>query len=246
MTHAELDGLLVQLGLKGFQKALDKQHSDPNYAGLGFEERLHHCLSAEISERNNRRIKRLLSLSKFKDNSASMEQVEYGARRGLEKSVLLSLSTNGYLQKQQNILITGPTGVGKSFLAQALGRAAVFDGHSARYYRITRLIEEIKIAQHAGHYTRTLTQLARYKLLILDDFGVSPLKNDEISDLFEVIEERTLSGSTILTAQLPISQWHAYLGNETIADAILDRLVHTSHKIELKGESMRKTKGKTT
>lgn len=245
MTHAQLHDLLYELGMKGFQRALEKQSSDPGYTQLGFEERLYHCLEAEQNERDNRRIKRLLSLAKFKDSSASLDQVEYGERRGLEKSVLLSLSTNGYLQKQQNILITGPTGVGKSFLAQALGRCAIYEGYSARYYRVSRLIEEIKIARHDGSYTKTLTQLSRYKLLILDDFGVTPLKNDEISDLFEVIEERTLSGSTILTAQLPISEWHAYLGNETIADAILDRLVHTSHKIELKGESMRKIKAKT-
>lgn len=243
MTQSQLNDLLDQLGLKGFQRALQKQLSEPGYGDLGFEERLYHCLSAERSERDNRRIKRLLSLAKLKDQNASMESIEYGARRGLEKSVLLSLASNDYLSRQQNILITGATGVGKSFLAQALGKNAIHEGHSTRYTRIPQLLEEIKIARAAGHYTKTLSQLSRYKLLILDDFGITPLKNDEISDLFEVIEERTFSGSTIVTAQLPIKEWHAYLGNETIADAILDRLVHGSHKIELQGESMRKIKG---
>lgn len=245
MTQSQLNEALGELGLRGFQKALEKQWSDPNYAQLSFEERLHHCLGAERSERDNRKIKRLLSQAKLKDHTASMEQVEYQGRQGLERSVLLSLATNDYLKKQQNILITGPTGVGKSFLAQALGRNAIHEGYSTRYYRIPHLMEEIKIARAAGHYTKTLAQLARYKVLILDDFGITPLKSDETNDLFEVIEERTLSGSTILTAQLPIREWHAYLGNETIADAILDRLVHNSHKIELQGESMRKIRAET-
>ncbi len=169
-----------------------------------------------------------------------MDAIEYSARRGLERSVILALASEEYIAKGQNILITGATGVGKSFLAQALARQAIFEGYSARYYRVTRLLEAIKIARLEGSYTKTLQKLSRFSLLILDDFGVTPLKPDEFNDLFEVIEERTLSGSTIVTVQLPIKEWHNYLGNATPADAMMDRLIYSAHRIEMKGESMRK------
>ena len=154
--------------------------------------------------------------------------------------MILSLSNNDYLRKGQNILITGATGTGKSFLAQALARSAIYEGYSARYYRVSRLLEEVKLARLDGSYTKTMQRLSRFKLLILDDFGVTPLRADELNDLFEVIEERTLAGSTIITAQLPVKEWHSYLGNETIADAMMDRLIYSAHRIEMKGESMRK------
>lgn len=240
MTTATLHDQLETLGLGGFKAALQRQHDDANYAQLTFEERLYPLLEAEINARDNRRIKRLLSLSKLKDQQASLEELEYSAQRGVERSVILSLATGGYLAKKQNILITGPTGVGKSFLAQALAKAAIFEGNSARYYRVTRLLEEIKLARLDGTYTKTLERISKFALLILDDFGVSPLGSDEVRDLFEVIEERTLSGSTIITAQLPVKEWHAYLQNDTIADAMMDRLIYSAHRIEMKGESMRK------
>jgi len=197
-------------------------------------------LEAEHAERSNRKIKRLLSQAKLKDHQAALEELEYSASRGVERSVILSLASCGYIARKQNILITGATGVGKSFLAQALARRAIFEGYSARYYRVTRLLEEIKLARLEGTYTKALAKISKYNLLLLDDFGVSPLKPDEVNDLFEVIEDRTLSGSTIITAQLPVKEWHAYLQNETIADAMMDRLIYSAHRIEMKGESMRK------
>jgi len=197
-------------------------------------------LEAEHAERSNRKIKRLLSQAKLKDHQAALEELEYSASRGVERSVILSLASCGYIARKQNILITGATGVGKSFLAQALARRAIFEGYSARYYRVTRLLEEIKLARLEGTYTKALAKISKYNLLLLDDFGVSPLKPDEVNDLFEVIEDQTLSGSTIITAQLPVKEWHAYLQNETIADAMMDRLIYSAHRIEMKGESMRK------
>lgn len=240
MTTATLMTQLDTLGFTGFKNALTRQSEDANYARLTFEERLHQLLEAEQSERADKKIRRLLSQAKLKDIQATFEELEYSAKRGLDRSVILSLASCEYIRKGQNILITGATGVGKSFLAQAFAKRAIFEGHSARYYRVTRLLEEIKLARLEGTYTKALAKIAKYSLLILDDFGVTPLKPDEINDLFEVIEERTLSGSTIVTAQLPVKEWHAYLGNETIADAMMDRLIYSAHRIEMKGDSMRK------
>lgn len=240
MTTSTLITQLDALGLSGFKTALLRQSEDANYTQLSFEERLHQLLEAEANERSNKKIKRLLSGAKLKDHQAILEELEYSAKRGLERSVILSLASCEYISKGQNILITGATGVGKSFLAQAFAKKAIFQGYSARYYRVTRILEEIKLARLDGTYTKTLARIAKYNLLILDDFGVSPLKADEVNDLFEIIEERTLYGSTIITAQLPVKEWHAYLGNETIADAMMDRLIYSAHRIEMKGESMRK------
>lgn len=244
MTISTITEQLNDLGLSGFKTALEKQEDTPEYLKLTFNERLFQLLESEINERTNRKIKRLLSQSKLKDRQAALEDVEYSAKRGLDRSVVLSLATCDFIRRYQNILITGATGVGKSYLAQALAKQAIFEGYSARYYRVTRMLEEIKLARLDGTYTKTLNRISKYDLLILDDFGVSPLKADELKDLFEVVEERTLSGSTIVTAQLPVKEWHSYLKNETIADAMMDRLIHSSHKIELKGESMRKTLAK--
>ncbi len=240
MTLSTLIQQLDTLGFSGFRAALQRQSEDANYIQLPFEERLSQLLEAEQSERRDKKIKRLLSQAKFKDRQASLDAVEYSAKRGLERSQILSLASGEYISKGQNILITGATGVGKSFLAQALAKQAIFEGYSAKYYRVTRLLEEIKIARLEGSYTKALQKLSRINLLILDDFGVTPLKADELNDLFEVIEERTLSGSTIITAQLPVKEWHNYLGNATIADAMMDRLIYSAHRIEMKGESMRK------
>lgn len=240
MTTATLTMQLDTLGLTGFKRALVRQSEDPNYAKLSFEERLYQLLEAEASERANRKIKRLLAQAKLKDRQASLDALEYSPKRGLDRSTILSLASGEYVIKGQNILITGATGTGKSFLAQALAKQAIFEGYSARYYRVTRLLEEIKLARLDGSYTKALARISKYALLVLDDFGVSGLKPDEVNDLFEVIEERTLSGSTIITAQLPVKEWHAYLGNETIADAMMDRLIYSAHRVEMKGESMRK------
>lgn len=240
MTLSTLTQQLDTLGFSGFKAALQRQSEDANYLQLPFEERLYQLLEAEQTERTNKKIKRLLSQAKLKDRQAALDQIEYSTKRGLERSQILSLASGEYIARGQNVLITGATGVGKSFLAQALAKQAVFEGYSARYYRVTRLLEEIKIARLDGSYTRTLQKLSRISLLILDDFGVTPLKADELNDLFEVIEERTLSGSTVITAQLPVKEWHNYLGSATIADAMMDRLIYAAHRIEMKGESMRK------
>jgi len=232
------------LSLSGLKQSLLFQSEDVQYQSFSFEERLFHLFEAEINQRQDKRIKRMLALAHLKDKTASLDKIEYSPKRGLDKSVILSLANGEFINKNQNILITGATGVGKSFLAQALAKRVISIGESTKYYRVTSLLEEVKMARLDGSYTKTLAKISKFKLLILDDFGVTPLKGDEINNLFEIIEERTFNGSIIITAQLPIKEWHAYLGNETIADAMMDRLIHTAHKIELKGESMRKVMAK--
>jgi len=239
ITLSTLIEQTAQLSLSGFKESLLFQSEDTKYSSLSFEERLYHLFEAEINQRQNKRMKRMLTLAKLKDSSASLDQIQYLPKRKLDKSQILSLANCEFINKFQNILLTGATGTGKSFLAQALARRAISLGYSAKYYRVTTLLEEIKMARLDGSYTKTLAKISKFKLLLLDDFGVTPLKGDEINDLFEIIEERTLNGSIIITAQLPIREWHAYLGNETIADAMMDRLIHTAHKIELSGPSMR-------
>ena len=239
ITLATLIEQTAQLSLSGFKQSLEFQSENTKYQSLSFEERLYHLFEAEINQRQDKRIKRMLTMAKLKDSSASLEQIQYLPKRKLDKSQLLSLANCDFINKFQNILLTGATGTGKSFLAQAIARRAISLGYSAKYYRVTTLLEEIKMARLDGSYTKTLAKIAKFKLLLLDDFGVTPLKGDEINDLFEIIEERTLNGSIIITAQLPIKEWYAYLGNETIADAMMDRLIHTAHKIELSGSSMR-------
>ena len=239
ITLSTLIEQTAQLSLSGFKESLLFQSEDTSYQTLSFEERLYHLFEAEINQRQDKRIKRMLSMAKLKDSSASLDQIQYLAKRNLDKSQILSLANCEFINKFQNILLTGATGTRKSFLAQAIARRAISLGYSAKYYRVTTLLEEIKMARLDGSYTKTLAKISKFKLLLLDDFGVTPLKGDEINDLFEIIEERTLNGSIIITAQLPIKEWYAYLGNETIADAMMDRLIHTAHKIELKGPSMR-------
>jgi DNA replication protein DnaC len=227
------------------QAALDRQLENPHYGELPFEERLSQLLLAEASERASRKISRNMKAAKFKDCSARAEDIDYRMPRGLDKSVMLSLIGGDYLARKQNILVTGPTGTGKSFISQALGNRAVCDGYTSRYYRIPRLMEELKLARLDGTYVKTLEKLARFNLLVLDDLGINPLSADDANDLLEVIEDKIGSGSLIVTSQLPLERWYDYLNNDTVADAILDRLLHGSHKIKLKGESIRKSLSET-
>ena len=229
-----------KLNLSGFKSSLELQSNDTNYSSLSFEERLYHLFETEINQREDKKSKRMITAAKFKDKTASLDQIQYLTQRKLDKSLILSLANGDFINKSQNILITGATGTGKSFLAQSLARRVIDLGYHVKYYRVSILLEEIKTSRLDGSYTKTLAKISKFKLLLLDDFGITPLKPDEVNDLFEIIEDRTLCGSIIITAQLPIKEWHAYLGNATIADAMMDRLIYASHKIELKGPSMRK------
>jgi DNA replication protein DnaC len=179
-------------------------------------------------------------LSKIKDKQAALDAIDYKPDRRIDKAQIQSLSQLNFIESKQNVIIIGKTGTGKSYLAQALANRAIYDGIRVYYVRTPTLLEEIRISRIDGTYTNLLKKYSRFKLLILDDFGVSPMVDDDATNLFEIIEDRTNINSTIITSQLPVSQWYSYLNNNTIADAILDRIVYSSHRIELEGESMRK------
>ena len=231
--------LTNKLKLNAFYTALIEQETQPPYSELPFQKRVQMLLEAEVLERDNKRLQRLIKQAKLHERGASISEINFSPDRNLDKSVILDLAGGNYIKYFRNIILTGPTGSGKSYIGQAYANKAMSMGYSALYLRVPRLMQYLQTIRGDEEYLKYLAKLKRINLLILDDFGVTPLKGDEINDLFEIIEERTLNGSIIITAQLPIKEWYAYLGNETIADAMMDRLIHTAHKIELSGPSMR-------
>ena len=233
---------MSDMKLHGMKDALLGQMEQPQYSSLTFEERLAHLIDAEVTDRSNRRIKRMLSVSKLKYKDAFIEEIDFHHSRGLDRKTILSLSNNDCVERHHNVIISGPTGTGKTYLACALANRAITDGYSAYYTRISHLLSQTALVRADGSYLSWATKLSRFKVLVLDDFGLSPLKSKESQEILEFIEDRVQRGSTIITSQLPISEWHGYFNNPTIADAIMDRLVHNAYKINLKGESMRKSK----
>jgi len=242
MNHTTIINKLNELNYKGFKEAYVHQSEDVNYNTLPFDERLYQLLDAQDIFLRNKRITMNHRLSKIKDKQAAIDAIDFNPRRKINKSQILSLASLGFINAQQNIIITGKTGTGKSYIAQALANRAIIDGYRAYYIRTPSLLEEIKISRIDGTYTNLLKKYSRFKLLVLDDFGVAPMVQDDATNLFEIIEDRTEINSTIITSQLPVSEWYNYLNNNTIADAILDRVVHSSHRVELSGPSMRKLK----
>ena len=227
------------LKLLGMADALEQQLKDPEVQSLSFEERLGLLIDRETTARENRRLGRLLRLAKMREQ-ACVEDIDYRHPRGLQKSQVVSLAKCGWVRQAQNICLSGPTGSGKTFLACALGHAACRQGLSVRYWRLPRLFETVRIAHGDGSYARLLTSMAKTDLLILDDWGLQKPATQERHDLLEVLEDRYGKRATLVTSQLPVKNWHAYLGEPTVADAILDRLVHNAHKVQLEGDSMRK------
>ncbi|MHB0994648.1 MAG: IS21-like element helper ATPase IstB [Sulfurovum sp.] len=240
MNQTTVIDKINDLGYQGLKEAYLRQTEDVNYSRLGFDERLYNLLEAQEIFTHNKRIATNLRQSKIKDKQASMEGLEYHNKRRLNKTVIKDLANMNFIRNHQNIIITGKTGTGKSYVAQALANRSILDGFKAYYTRVPTLLEEIKISRADGTYTNLLRKYSRFELLVLDDFGVSAMHADDATNLFEIIEDRTEINSTIITSQLPVSQWYEYLNNDTVADAILDRIVHSSHRLELEGESMRK------
>lgn len=232
---------LYELKLTGMAAALEEQLAMPEVSSLSFEDRLALLLEGETSARHNRRLTRHLQLAKLR-LPACVEDLDFRSPRGLDKSLILRLASGEWVRDHQVVLITGATGTGKSFLACALGHSACRQGLSTRYFRLSRLLGDLAVARGDGSYTRLLDRLARTALIVVDDFGLAPLKDGERRDLLEVLEDRYGRGATLVTSQLPFEHWHEAVADPTLADAILDRLVHHAHRISLKGPSMRAAK----
>ena len=240
LTHPTLDKLRT-LKCAGMAAALSEQMTLPDIDTLTFEERLGLLVDRELTERNNRRTSNRLRRARLK-HQATIENIDYRHPRGLDKALMQSLATCQWVSDRLNILITGPTGVGKTWLACALAHSACRQGHTALYLRLPRLLQDLNIAKGDGRYPKLINTLARTQLLILDDWGLVKLTTEQRRDLLEILEDRHGARSTLATSQLPVEKWHAMIGDPTLADAILDRLVHNAYKINLKGESMRKQK----
>lgn len=231
---------LRQLKLGGMAAALQTQHEQPGtYEGLSFAERLHLLVENESLERENRKQQRLIRTAKFK-LSANAREIDYQHPRGLQQSQVAALLQCSWLTKAQNLLITGPCGSGKTYLACALGHTACLKGFSTRYYRISRLLLELTQAKADGTYTKALKALAKVDLLIVDDWGLEPFTVAQRNDLMEIMDDRHGNTSMVIISQLPTEQWYESIGDNTLADAILDRIMHNAHRLKLKGESMRK------
>ena len=244
LNHPTLDKL-HELRFTGMARALTEQMALPDIDDLSFEERLGLLIDREVTEREDRRLQTRLRQAKLKQN-ACIEDIDFKQPRGLDKSLILDLAQCQWIKKHLNLLITGPTGVGKTWVACALAQKACREGFTSLYLRLPRLLQELPIAKGDGTYTRLLTRIAKIDVLILDDWGLSKLIAEQRRDLLEILEDRHDNRSTIVTSQLPLDQWHHIIGDPTLADAILDRLVHNAYKISLKGESMRKNKSKLT
>ncbi len=236
---------LRALRLDGMAHALQDAATSAAAATLPFEERFSLVVQREIDWRDAKRIERLLKAAKLKVNSACLEDIDWRSSRGLDRSLISALAGADWLRHGHNVLITGATGVGKTWLACALAQQAARCGFSALYLRAPRLLEELRIAHGDGTFSRRLAQLARIDLLALDDFAIAPITPSERNDLLELLDDRVGTRSTLITSQLPVSGWHEWLNDPTLADAILDRIVHSAHRIALKGESMRKKASKT-
>jgi DNA replication protein DnaC len=240
LTHPTLDQLR-QLGLAGMARAFEELTASPRGGELSHPEWLGLLLDRELTDRRDKRLKARLRNARLRQQ-ATIEDVDYRTQRGLDRALFQKLALGGWIEARQNLIIEGPTGVGKSWLACALGHKACRDNHSVLYQRIPRLFADLALAHGDGRYARLMRTLGGVKLLILDDWGLEPPGPEQRRDLLEIAEERHGRGATLITSQLPVDRWHDLIGDPTLADAILDRIVHNAHRIQLRGDSLRKRK----
>jgi DNA replication protein DnaC len=240
LTHPTLEQLR-QLGLAGMARAFEELAVNTRGAELDHAEWLGLLLDRELADRQDRRLRARLRYARLRHN-AVVEDVDYRTARGLDRALFQKLAHGGWIKEQQNLIIVGPSGVGKSWLACALGHRACRDNHSVLYQRIPRLFSDLALARGDGRYARLMRALGGVKLLILDDWGLQPLTAEQRHDLLEIVEDRYGRGATLITSQIPVDRWHDLIGDPTLADAILDRIVHNAHRIQLQGDSLRRKK----
>jgi DNA replication protein DnaC len=241
LVHATVDKMTA-MHLTAMAEAFQRQCASPQFADLSFEERVGLLIDHEWTAREQRKLQRRLQAANLR-HQASLEDIDWQApRRGLDKALVGSLATCAWIQQHQNLLIIGPTGIGKSWLAAAFAERACRSGYPAYSLRLPRLFQDLAVARGDGSYTRLLAKLAKTAVLVLDDFGLTALTAPQRQDLLEVIEDRAERASTLVTTQLPITAWHEAIGDPTLADAICDRLIHTAQVIELHGPSMREVR----
>ncbi len=238
LTHPTLDKL-QSLRLSGMYQALREQMSMPDIGDLSFEERLGLLVDREMTERDDRRLKTRLHKATLRQ-AACIEDIDYRHPRGLDKALMMRLATCQWVREHHNLLMTGPTGIGKTWLACALGQQACRQGYSVLYLRLPRLLQEMPTAKGDGRYANVMAALAKTDLIILDDWGLAQFGDESRHDVLELLEDRHGRRATIVTSQFPVAHWHEAIGDPTLADAILDRLVHNAYKLALKGDSMRK------
>ena len=238
LTHPLLEQL-QKMRLSGMFKALKEQLQLEEYRAMTFEERLGLMLDREITERENRRLHTLPRKATL-HQQATIEDLDRQTPRGLDRPLMAQLHTMQWVRQHLNVLITGPTGIGKSWIACALGHKACREGLSTRYFRLSRLFKALQLARADGTWATLIKELSRTDLLIIDDWGLTPIQDEQRRDLLEILDDRFNIQSTLIASQLPINHWHDYLNDSTLADAILDRLVHNAYRLQLSGESMRK------
>jgi DNA replication protein DnaC len=241
LTHPTLNKLQT-LRLNGMYHALSEQLTMPAIDTLSFDERLGLLVDRELTERDSKRLKTRLQQAKLRQ-AACLEDLDYRHPRGLDKALMMHLASCQWVREHHNVLITGPTGIGKTWLACALAQKACREGWSALYLRLPRLLAELAVSKGDGRYGKLMTSLAKTDVVILDDWALAPLGDENRRDVLELLEDRHDRRATVVTSQLPVEHWHEALGEPTLADAILDRLVHNAYKILLKGDSMRKRLG---
>ena len=239
LTHPTFERLSA-LGLAGMAKAFEEQRRCPDLDALSFEERLGLLVDREAAERETKRLTTRLKFASLRQN-ACVEDINLRTPRGLDRAVFARLAAGEWINRHENLLITGAAGLGNIWIACALGHKACRDNHSVLYHRVPRLFEALALARGDGRYGRLLKSLSRVEVLILDDWGLSVLTGSERRDLLEILDDRHGRTSTIVTSQIPVEHWHETIGDPTLADAILDRIVHNAHRLQLVGESMRKT-----
>ena len=239
MLHQPIMDKLFALKLSGMLEGLRQQMESPQYKKLSFDERFGLLLDREWDQRQTRKLHRRMRMARFRE-SAVMENLDISAKRGLDRKQVLYLAEGKWVREKLNMIIAGPTGAGKTYLACALGNAACRNGFSVRYFQLSRLLEKLKLARADGSYPKFLDRMAKCQLLILDDWLRNHLSETQTNDILEIVEDRYNHSSTMVVTQIPVAEWHEQFANPTLADAIMDRIVYNAYRLEIKGESMRK------